>query len=121
MMTDELNAKYDIEAITDEMQEYGLSQTIDESLAQAINVLTETQKKKILSELEHREVFYVALLYTQSKEFDDDLLNDFLKQFLILRISKERKGRKEIVEIAKANLKVQSKGLLKKLFGKKSE
>lgn len=117
----DLETKYDIDSITEDISEFGMTQTIDESLAQAISVLTETKKKKILSELENREIFYLAILYSQSKEFDDDLLEDFLKQFLIFRISKERKGRKEIVEIAKANLKIQSKGLLRKLFGKKSE
>lgn len=120
-MTNEINSKYDIDAIAEDMNEYGMTQTIDESLAQAINVLTETKKKKILSELEQKEIFYISILYAQSKEFNDDLLNDFLKQFLILRISKERNGRKEIVEIAKANLKIQSKSLLKKLLGKKNE
>jgi hypothetical protein len=97
----------------------GLSsnQTIDESLAQAISVLTEEERKKLLSQIERKERFILMALYAQAREFDDDLLQNICDQFLILGVSENRQGRKEIVEIAKANLvKNNAKGILAKLL-----
>ena len=117
---DSMDVKYDVDAEMENLAGFTTSQSIDESLAQAILVFTEEERRKLMSELEHKEVFLVSILYAHAKEFNDDLLEHFLDQFLISRISKERKGRKEIVEIAKANLqKATGKGLLRKLLGRR--
>jgi hypothetical protein len=111
------NARYDLEGDIDNLESMASSQTVDESLAQAITVLTEEDRRKLLSELEPREVFMLTMLQAQAHEFDDDLLQNICDNFLVHRISKERKGRKEIFEIAKANLmKSMGKSWIKRLL-----
>lgn len=122
IITPEDLAKYDFEGDLAGLESLATSQSIDESLAQAITVLTEEERRKLMSELKNREVFLITMLYAQAQEFHDDLLLSICDNFLITRTSLDRKGRKEIVEIAKANLqKAKNMGLLKKLFGKHNE
>ena len=109
----------DLENEVNNLQNTTTNQTIDESLASAINVLTEEDRKRLLSQLEPREVFQLTILYSQAKEFNDDLLFTICDNILVFRASLNRQARKEIVEIAKANIvKANARGLLRKLFNR---
>jgi len=56
------------------------------------------------SELSLSEINKLAVLYAIARKYHFDELKDILDAFLELRVSTERKGRKEIVEIAKGKL-----------------
>ena len=76
----------------------------DEAVAQNVLKLAEAtdEEMKLLSDLEEEEVGYLTILYTLSEMIGLDVLSEFANQFLRLRVSKGRLGRREIVWIASA-------------------
>jgi len=53
------------------------------------------------SELGKREINRLALLYAISKKYNFDFVKELIETILLMRISLNRKGRKEVVEIFK--------------------
>lgn len=76
--------------------------TMDEAFAKIAMILGETKRPKILSELDDYEIKLCAALYSVSEKTKNKLVSDFLDNFLLLRVSHHRQGRKELLEIAKA-------------------
>ncbi|RLG16664.1 hypothetical protein DRN69_00300 [Candidatus Pacearchaeota archaeon] len=74
----------------------------DEAVAQNVLKLTELTEEelKMLSDLEEEEVGYLTILFTISDELGLEFLKSFADDFLRLRVSKGRLGRKEIVWIS---------------------
>lgn len=58
------------------------------------------EKSKIMTELFVDEIPYVAGYLTVAKEYQLDMFKKFILNFLQLRISRERLGRREMVGIA---------------------
>lgn len=78
------------------------SLTIDEALAKVAIILARSDKIAILTELDDREIKLCAALYTIADRTKDVMIANFLLHFLELRVSKARKGRSELLEIAKS-------------------
>lgn len=76
--------------------------TTDEALARVSIMLAETKHSKTLSHLSHNEVLMVAQLFAVAEKTRNKMMALFLENFLLLRVSLERKGRGELLEIAKA-------------------
>lgn len=97
----------------------------DEAIAKAIVSLTKEDKAKLLSELSYDEINEITIALTLGEWLDSALEKEgvqeknrwnFLKEtvlnFLKLRVSKERKGRKEVANVSTWNMfgKKGSKG-----------
>jgi len=75
----------------------------DEAIAQNVVKLTSADDKEILkmvSDLNEEEIGQLTILFTLSESIGLDVLEQFGLEYLKLRISKERMGRKEIVWIS---------------------
>jgi len=72
----------------------------EEALAKGILDLLKTGKPKILSDLDDEEILNLSLLYTLAEDIKCDTIKKFCDNFLLLRISRFRLGRREITSIA---------------------
>jgi hypothetical protein len=70
-----------------------------EYLAKVSMILAKTDNPKIMSDIDIREVGLVSALSTIGQVLDYEIINDFVHEnFLQLRVSKDRKGRQEILQ-----------------------
>lgn len=81
----------------------------DEALALSLSSLTNEDKVKLMSDLYADEIPFIALLFTISKRHSLKSLNNFINEFLKLRVSLERKGRDEIVIVGVGGKKEEKK------------
>jgi len=73
----------------------------EEALAKISMELLKTEKyKKILSDLTIDEINAIVSLLAIGRLIDSDLINNIVNDFLELRVSKDRLGRKEILAFA---------------------
>lgn len=72
---------------------------------------------KTRTELSGDEISLISRLYIQSRITKRPLLSKVLDEFLVLRISKDRKSRKEFVDGYK-NAEKENSGFLNKMFGR---
>ena len=72
----------------------------EEALAKGILDLLKSTNKKILSDLDDEEILNLSLLYSWAEQIKCNALTKFCDNFLQLRISRFRLGRREIVNIA---------------------
>ena len=80
--------------------------TLEESMAKAVMLLGTVKgehSSKILSEVSDNEVRLCSALFVVAEKTNDTMLKNFLSAFLLLRVSKLRQGRKEILDIARAS------------------
>jgi hypothetical protein len=76
--------------------------TTDEALAKVSMILASTKNPKTLTELDDREIKLCAQLYAVANKTRNRMLTIFLWNFLNLRVSYNRKGRSELVDIARS-------------------
>jgi len=69
------------------------------------------------SELAKREINRLALLYAISKKYNFDFVKELIETILLMRISLNRKGRKEVVEIFKKVLEHEENEIKKEISG----
>jgi len=67
------------------------------------------------SELTKREINRLALLYAISKKYGFDFVKELIETILLMRISLNRKGRKEVVEIFKKVLEHEESEIKKEI------
>lgn len=84
---------------------------VDEAIARSVIELTDVkdEKTRVLSELALEEIPFVAILFTVSNRYNLKNLDMFCKEFLKLRVSLDRKGRKEIVKISSSEKEEETK------------
>jgi hypothetical protein len=91
--------------------------TTDEAMAKITMELAKPSNIKAMSEVNWREVIIISALWSVANEMKDDLLKTFLTTYLELKISKERKGRGELIDMGKVGRQIeQEKGRLSRLF-----
>lgn len=90
------------------------SLTQEEAFAKIAMLLGNTRSPKILTELDDREIKLAAALYAVSEKTGDTTIISFLTNFLLLRVSNKREGRKELLEVAKSS-RSESEGRLGRL------
>jgi len=72
----------------------------EEALAKGILDLLKSEKTKILSDLDDEEILNLSLLYSWAEITKCDAIKKFCDNFLQLRVSRFRLGRREIVSVA---------------------
>lgn len=71
---------------------------IADSLTDLMEHLSDDERHKMFSELSKNEIKHLSVLAT----LDDDLMNDFIREYMTIMISHKRRGRKEHTELATA-------------------
>ena len=93
----------------------------EEALAKISMILARTDNPEALSDLNPNEIIDMAILKTLAQkyemDYDSQLLKNFVQNYLVLQVSKRRKGRKEIIEVASSNKVNQDDGR-RKFFGR---
>jgi len=82
-----------------EIEEEVLS--MEEALAKISILLTQVQRIKLLTELSDEEIRLIASILPICEQFKLDFVKSFVENFMLLRVSLKRKGRQEIVDLAR--------------------
>lgn len=91
----------DQKRVKDKIEQKGMdSDDITEALSQLLSELSDEEAHNLFSDLTDEEIRHISVLATVGD--DDDLTKQFLREFKILKVSKRRRGRKELVKIASA-------------------
>lgn len=69
---------------------------VADSLSDLLDTLSDEEQIKMFSELSQREIRHLSVVSTM----DDDLFNKFIGEYLEMKVSKRRKGRGELSEVA---------------------
>lgn len=72
----------------------------EEAFAKLGMSLLKTEEFKVLSDLESEEIGKVAIIQTLADRLKSPVLKTFVKNFLLLRVSQNRLGRREMMNIA---------------------
>ena len=80
-----------------------------QAIAKMTDALTDEKKKRMMSELDDIELMHVATLYALNKKYKSDSLEEFLDALLVLKVSKGRMGRQEVIRLAEADREKQQK------------
>lgn len=72
----------------------------EEALAKVAMSLTKDDNPQLMSDLDESEVSMLSALETVGTVTELNILNVFAKNFENLRVSKDRQGRKELLDIA---------------------
>lgn len=89
----------------------------EEAQAKAIVQLTESPDPEVLTHLTDIEIKRLSSLSAVADLYGAEVVQTWIKKFIRLRISLQRKGRQEIVEIAKRP-KIEQAGFGAKMFGR---
>jgi len=76
------------------------SMSREEALAKVAMALTKSDNPQLMSDLDEVEVSMLTALETVGTTTGLEILNIFAKNFENLRVSKDRQGRKELLDIA---------------------
>jgi len=91
--------------------------TREEALSEAIETLRSEDKIKMFSEVDKREIPYIALKFRIAERYELSWLKDTVLDELRLRVSIKRRGRNELVKVAtgvKKTLEEKVKGLFRR-------
>jgi hypothetical protein len=77
-------------------------------------LLAQVKDPRVLSDVSEKEIIHCASLFVVANKMKDTMLADFLQAFLMLRVSKQRKGREELLQIARS-AKDSSEGRVSRL------
>ena len=96
--------------------------TPEEAQSKIALLLAETKEPKLMSELGAEEVKLVSALKTVADEVEAEMLKMFIDNFLQMRVSLKRQGRREILEVSRATTGTEErmrKGLRSVILGLK--
>ena len=88
-----------------------------QALAEAIETLGSEEKIMLFTEVEKREIPYIALKKVIAKRYNLEWLEDHVRNDLKLRVSIKRKGRSELVKVIaglKKGIEEKVRGLLRR-------
>ena len=100
-------------------EDFDSGMTTDEAIAKIGMILAESRDPMLLSEIDEHEIKACAALLVVAKKCGDHMLKEFVFNYLRLRVSKKRKGRSELLDIARSAKEVPEQRLsgLRKFFG----
>ena len=115
--------KIPVELNLDMSEDETLSQ--EEAFAKIALILGETKNPKLLTELDDYEIKLASALFAVSENVsmhdvaEEEMIKKFLENFLKLRVSHKRQGRRELLEIAKSAREIpeQRFSRLRNIFG----
>lgn len=99
-MSEEVNIKE-----MNKFLELFLGKTKEEAIAKAVEHLADEDKIMLFSDVTFWEINKLSTLKVIAYRYNLEWLNDYLKFNLMLRVSRERLGRKEIVNITSGSTK----------------
>lgn len=73
---------------------------VAESLSQLLETLADEEKTILFSELSEREITHLSVISTVGDE--DEVTQNFIDNFMKMKVSKKRRGRKELSDVAQA-------------------
>ncbi len=93
--------------------------TVDEAIAKIAMILGKSEKIRLLTDIDDAEIKQVAALLVVADVVKDDNLKNFCVNFMELRVSKKRKGRTELLDLAKSSGQAaqQKLGFVRRIFG----
>ena len=92
------NPDEDFVFLEDDEQEDIISQ--EEALAKISMILAKTENPESLSDLPPDEIMDMTIIKTLGTRLESGLMLDMVKNYLLLRVSNKRQGRKEIIQVA---------------------
>ena len=91
-------------------------QDMGEAMAKIAMILAKSDNKKILTELTESEIYDFSQAYALAKYLEIPEITTVMNELMILKISKDRKGRQEIIEITQnmgaESIRAKQRGLL---------
>jgi len=92
--------------------------TSEEALGKIMGLLADESKKFMITDLDPDEVIHLAGLLSVAEKYNITILRNFIYYLMLLRISKGRKGREEIIRLGGARMEQQEnlRSRLGKLF-----
>jgi hypothetical protein len=91
---------------------------LEEQVAKGLDELFKTDKFLLFSDLDDEEILNITLLMTWADTLGIQTITDFCRNFLQLRVSRFRLGRREVVSIASYSAEPERRKMksLKDLF-----
>jgi len=83
--------------------------TPEEAQSKIALLLAETESPDLMSEMGGEEIKLLSALQTVADQVDAMILKDFIKNFLRMRVSLKRQGRKEILEVSRGGGRTEEK------------
>jgi len=90
--------------------------TTEEAKAKGLMYLARTERPDLLTELDDNEIRTLTVIETLAEEFNVDLYRKVAKNFKNHRVSLQRKGRAELLTIAKGPLEETRMSKLKEMI-----
>ena len=81
--------------------------TSEEALGKIMGLLADESKKFMITDLDPDEVIHLAGLLSVAEKYNITILRNFIYYLMLLRISKNRKGREEIIKLGGARMEQQ--------------
>ena len=81
----------------------------EEAIARCVMILAKTDDPSLLTELSDEEIRLLSIIGTIADKTDNEVLSGFAERYMKLRVSLERKGRAEIINVAKGGSSVEEK------------
>ncbi len=75
--------------------------SLDHARAKSALILVDKTNIEMISEIPSTEVKQIAILRSVfGRKFKSDIMNNFIDDYLLYQVSKNRQGRKEIINVA---------------------
>jgi hypothetical protein len=81
--------------------------TSEEALGKIMALLADESKKFMITDLDPDEIVSLSGLLAVAEKYNITMLRNFIYYLMLLRISKSRKGREEIIKLGGARMEAQ--------------
>jgi hypothetical protein len=112
MNSNKQDYKKSIPIIADDL--FGLSNSTD--FSKMADKLYSENQIKMITELTGKQISKITRLYALAKQYDVPMLKEMCDTFIELRVSKDREGRKEAVNMAQAIIGMKRLDALEKMI-----
>jgi len=82
------------------------SEDVAKALSNLMELLGDTDSYKMFSEVSNREIKHLSVLSSTG----DQLMDEFIKEYLLLKVSHNRAGRSELIDVSNAFAKLHELG-----------
>jgi len=96
---------------------FGESSTPDEAKAKIVTSLMDTANIEKNTELDNFELANVSVIKAINEKVESRIMDTFVKTFLATKVSHNRLGRKEIIEIVKGERQAEAQKPIWKFWG----
>lgn len=90
---------------------------IEEAIGRISIILAESKNPKALSDLDDSEIRLISALIAVAEHINDQMVKTFIENLLVLKVSHMRKGRREIIDLARGIRDQQQMGWANRIRG----